>query len=646
MRPFHHPLKSFAIICLLALAACAGPDQPVDQPDTATLPPEAAPTATQPTSEPLTICLGQEPNTLFPYGRLNDAARMVLQAVYDGPIDELDYQYMPAVLEELPAFENGGVRVEPVVVQAGDRVVSEDGSPIALGSSAVIRPSGCAGGDCVLVYENGEVVMDQLVVTFRLKAGLTWSDGTPLTAGDSVYAHRINANPINAASQFHIQRTVSYQALDELTIVWTGLPGFVSADYLENFWLPVPEHAWSELDPFGLGETSLSALTPMGWGAYVIENWEAGQEISLRSNPNYFRASEGLPLHDELIFRFVGQDGPENLARLQSGECDLLGPDTGLESIADELIGLGEAGEIQTAFAQSDQWWHLDFGIQHIDYTDGYNQGLGDRPNYFEDVRVRQAFAQCINRQALLEQFAWGQGSVMDSYLPPNHPLSTDQTPSYTYDSQAAGIVLETVGWIIGEDGVRVSQGVAGVLDGTRFEIGYLAADTVQDQTMVNMIAADLQACGIQVTVETQPAETLFANGPTGPIFGRQFDLAQFAWPLQSQPACYLYLSEAIPGDDLDEHSFGWGGWNATGWQNLEFDLACKTARNSLPGDVSYVDDHQNAQSIFAENLPVIPLFADVAIVAGRADLCGLDFDDTAGAIWNVESLGFGEYCP
>ena len=254
-----------------------------------------------------------------------------MQAIYDGPIDQLAYQHLPVILEALPTLENGGVQIQQTEVRAGDRVLSQDGTPITLGSGAEIRPSGCAGGDCVVVYSNGEVSMDQLLVTFRLKAGLTWSDGVPLTAGDSVYAHRINAEPNNDASRFRIERTASYQAVDELTIVWTGLPGYISADHLENFWPPAPEHIWGALDPAALNEDPIASQNPLGWGAYTVGSWEAGQEIRLSSNSNYFRASEGLPLHDELVFRFVGQDGPSNLARLQSGECDLLGPDTGLE---------------------------------------------------------------------------------------------------------------------------------------------------------------------------------------------------------------------------------------------------------------------------------------------------------------------------
>ena len=83
-----------------------------------------------------------------------------------------------------------------------------------------------------------------------------------------------------------------------------------------------------------------------------------------------------------------------------------------------EVEALREAGDAQIAFAQGDQWWHLDIGIQHADYDDGYNQGLGDRPNYFADTRVRQAIAQCIDRQALVEEITWGQGEVMNSFVP------------------------------------------------------------------------------------------------------------------------------------------------------------------------------------------------------------------------------------
>jgi ABC-type transport system substrate-binding protein len=124
-------------------------------------------------------------------------------------------------------------------------------------------------------------------------------------------------------------------------------------------------------------------------------------------------------------------------------------------------------------------------------------------------------------------------------------------------------------------------------------------------------------------------------------LFGRQFDLAQFSWQLGDEPSCQLYLGEAIPGDDLDTFPYGWGGWNLTGWQNAEFDLACATALSGTDA----TDNHQAAQEVFAAELPVIPLFVHQDVAAARPDICGFDFDETAGSLWNVGAFGYAELC-
>ena len=73
-----------------------------------------APTPT-PVVRSLTICLGEEPNTLYPYGSLNASARSVLSAVYDGPMDVVEYGYEPIILEKIPALEDGDAQVTELV---------------------------------------------------------------------------------------------------------------------------------------------------------------------------------------------------------------------------------------------------------------------------------------------------------------------------------------------------------------------------------------------------------------------------------------------------------------------------------------------------------------------------------------------------
>ena len=79
-----------------------------------------------PATRSLNICLGEEPNTLYPYDNLNSAARSVLSAIYDGPMDVTDYGYEPIILEKIPNLEDGDAQVSPVSVSAGSQVVDAE----------------------------------------------------------------------------------------------------------------------------------------------------------------------------------------------------------------------------------------------------------------------------------------------------------------------------------------------------------------------------------------------------------------------------------------------------------------------------------------------------------------------------------------
>jgi ABC-type transport system substrate-binding protein len=127
----------------------------------------------------LVVCQGQEPDTLYAYGGSMLASSHIQEAVYDGPIDARTYGYQAVTLEKLPSFADGDAVLETVTVQAGDMVVDNDGNAVELAEGVKIRPSGCLAEDCAVEYAGGEVEMDQIVATFKMIAGLTWSDGTP-----------------------------------------------------------------------------------------------------------------------------------------------------------------------------------------------------------------------------------------------------------------------------------------------------------------------------------------------------------------------------------------------------------------------------------------------------------------------------------
>jgi peptide/nickel transport system substrate-binding protein len=186
----------------------------------------------------------------------------------------------------------------------GSEVVDASGEVVLLCQRGTrIRPSGCRGEDCVIAYDGSSTIqMDQLVATFTMREGLLWSDGEPLTAEDSIYAFQLASDAITPVSKYVIDRTAVYEAADELTVQWWGLPGFIDPEYYTNFWMPLPQHAWSEFSAADLLRLEASSRLPVGWGPYIIDEWEAGGPIHLVKNLNYLLAPSGLPKFDELTF--------------------------------------------------------------------------------------------------------------------------------------------------------------------------------------------------------------------------------------------------------------------------------------------------------------------------------------------------------
>jgi peptide/nickel transport system substrate-binding protein len=253
----------------------------------------------------LSVCLGPEPSSLFLYGDTTSAAQSIRQAIYDGPFDVYNYEIEPVILEKKPSLADGDARLRPIEVTPGTLIVDSDGNWVALAEGVTYRPSGCTQPDCAISY-TGEapVLMDELIAQFSLLPGIKWSDGIPLTAHDSVYAYQVLKELYEGVPSELIRYTRQYHALDDLTVEWVGIPGYQSV-YEMHFLTPFPQHLWGSLTASDLLTSEISTRTPMGWGPYVIDEWVSGDHIRLSRNQNYFRADEGLPNFDFLVFSYL-----------------------------------------------------------------------------------------------------------------------------------------------------------------------------------------------------------------------------------------------------------------------------------------------------------------------------------------------------
>jgi peptide/nickel transport system substrate-binding protein len=584
----------------------------------------------------LVICLGQEPDTLYEYGSTMLAAAHVQQAIYDGPIDNNSFSYQPVILKKLPSLSDGDAIIESVVVNGGDLVVNEAGDPVTLVQGVRVRPASCYDSACAVEFDGQPLEMERMVVTFELLHGITWSDGEPLTAYDSVYSFKLAQDPDSQGNKYKIERTTSYEARDDYTVVWTGLPGYRDSTYSMNFWSPKPEHAWGRFSALELLEAEESTRKPLGWGPYVIEQWFPGQYITLYKNKNYWRADEGLPRFDRLIYRFMGENSNANISAILSGECDIVDQTAHLDDQGELLLKLQSSGLINATFVTGTVWEHVDLGIVPADdYA---------RPDFFGDVRTRQALAHCFDRLAVIDSVTLGQSKIVDSYLPSQHPLFNPDVPRYEFDVAKGSALLQEVGWIDHDDNPstpRVAQGVVGVPNGTPLSLNYWTTSATQRQKAAQVLQASAAQCGIELKSSFLAAGELFSDGPDGPLFGRRFDMGQFAWLTGVEPPCDLYTSDAITGPE-EEGYCGWNCSNDTGWSNPEYDAACKAAMQSLPGTPEYEHYHLEAQRIFAEQLPVIPLYSRLKLAATRPDMQNFIMDPTANSeMWNIEEFDY-----
>ena len=576
-------------------------------------------TATLPPPKVLNICIAEEPVSLYRYsGQNNRASESIFAALYDGPFtwDAKQGTYAPSILSQYPSLENGLISLNPVAVEPGDLVVDATGEVVVFKPGILVRPAGCQESACAVEWESGAFSMDQMSVTYTLLPDLQWSDGEALLAEDLELSYTLAQQANLPVDAWALERTISFQAQDDQTVRWQGLPGFTTGNLRAFFWMPLPAHLLAGLEAEQVAAAPAAAQTPPGWGAYRLLNWEPGNALHLEKNPYYFAGGDGLPAFDLLNFLIV-PDVTQAMQMLSTGECDLLDSSYGLENLTKSALeDLAQTANLHIEFLESFE--QLVFGIIPAAYDDGYSVWAGDRPDYFGDLRVRQAVAACLQPAALAN-------AVLSEKLPAELlPQWQDWTAGL--DAEA---LLDQAGWIDADDDPttpRVAQGINGVFDMTPLSLSLLTSQAELDQQIGTWIVTRLGDCGIEVHWQSLPTAELYAPGPDGVLFGRQFDLALLSWQTAGQDPCRLYLSKAVPSADN-----AWIGTNLAGWADPAFDLACGEKQMRLDPPES-----QDAWELLKAALPAVPLLPHPVVWASSMDVVIPE-----GATWQqIERFG------
>ncbi len=287
-------------------------------------------TPTSPPSGPKTIviCQAQEPDTLYEYAGTMQAANYVKSVLgYDlySFFTSADFEYQPVALQALPTLENGGVVLEKITINPGDVITYLDPT------------TGMVVSDTTAL--DGPIELDQIAMTFKIRPGLMWEDGIPITAADyelsfKLYMDADTPNPNRLAGE----RTAEFAMLDDTTQRVKLLPGLTPADYIQYMWDPMPAHILGDMAPGTIAQSSF-ARSPLSFGPFKMAEWVEGQYIRVVKNENYWR--EGYPKLDEVTFKFI-PDADQLLAQLLSGDCDV-GTEDGMTPRSKPTLGSGSS---------------------------------------------------------------------------------------------------------------------------------------------------------------------------------------------------------------------------------------------------------------------------------------------------------------
>ena len=396
--------------------------------------------------------------------------------------------------------------------------------------------------------------------TFRLRSGVLWHDGTPLTSADVKFTFETLLNPeVDASARGVISSIDTIEAVDELTVRFNLKTAFAPLPVMLGYnQCIVPKHLIEGQD---LNQPASFLAAPVGTGPFRVKELSAGNYLEVSRNDAYFG---GPALLDGIIFKTI-TDGNARAAQIRSGEIDL--------TVIDPAQVASMEGASNVVLRQEPQVNYYFLAVNH------------SIPK-LQDPRVRQALSHVLDKDAIVASILAGAGQVATG---PIHPFLGDyynpDVQTYAYDPDAAAQLLTDAGWTKGDDGILVNAA------GERFTLlingpkGY----PVLEQVLV-YAQSEFQQLGIEVTLDI-PEWTVHLEQ----YHDLKYDLLVQWWVTPPDP-------------DLYDHYYSTSSSNWWAYNNPELDPLLIEARSQADHAARVELVHQ-MQSMVALDLPVIYLY-------------------------------------
>jgi peptide/nickel transport system substrate-binding protein len=407
--------------------------------------------------------------------------------------------------------------------------------------------------------EKWEANEDLSAYTFTIKQGVLWHDGTPFTVDDVKFTIETVLNPDNNASgRANISAIESVEVVDDTTITfnlsapYAALPAQLG--YNRNIF---PKHLLEGAD---FANPAEFMANPVGTGPFKFKEKVQGDHLTTERFDDYF---DGRPHLDGIIYKVI-PDGNTRVAQMLSGDVHF--------AVIEPPQIQAVQGNDQIEVRLAPQVNYYFFAINHANPK-------------FSDVRVRQALAHAVDRDAIIANILQGTGEIATG---PINPLLGDfynpDVTVYEYDLDKAAALLEEAGWTKDSDGKLTNAA------GESFPILFNGPSI--NPIMVQVITyaqQQYQELGFDVTLDIVDWPVHLEK-----YRNQQYDLLMEWWITPPDPDLYNHY-----------HTDGGNWWK---YSNAEVDDLIVRAR-SEPDVEKRAELYHELQAVIADDVPIVYLY-------------------------------------
>lgn len=226
--------------------------------------------------------------------------------------------------------------------------------------------------------------------------------------------------------------------------------------------LPIyPSGIWSTAQKDNTGKPDYGTIEPIGTGPYKIDRVVPGERVEMSLNADYWDGSpKGKPSIGRIVFKTI-PDPEAQVAQILTGEVDLI-----WEVPKGKAADLAKSGRVQLVNEKT-------FRVSHLSFDVAGRSGTDRKENPAYDLKVRQAIAHAIDREAIAKQLVGKASVVIHSACYPTQLGCTQDVPKYEYDPGKAMKILTEAGY---PDGLTIDLYAYRDREFTEAVIGYLAA--------------------------------------------------------------------------------------------------------------------------------------------------------------------------